>query len=94
MGPLRGEDCGGQDAALAGVVVDLERPAPDPAADGRVDNILEEDEGARLDEAEGEGVERGVGVRCRNRLNSSEYQAHSHEILDGARFDRCCLLEI
>ena len=82
MGPLRGEDCGGQDAALAGVVVDLERPAPDPAADGRVDNILEEDEGARLDEAEGEGVERGVRVRLGDRLNPGEHEAHSQEILE------------
>ena len=64
------------------MVVDLERPAPDPAADGRVDNILEEDEGARLDEAEGEGVERGVRVRLGDRLNPGEHEAHSQEILE------------
>ena len=50
------------------MVVDDERPPPDAAAERRVDTVLEQDERARLDEAEGEGVERRVGVRPRYRL--------------------------
>ena len=63
------------------MVVDLERPAIDPAADGDVDNVLQEDERARFYEAEGEGVERGVRVRLGDRLHANEHEAHTQEVL-------------